>query len=388
KTIMNQKLDFICDWISGSYTITELCKAYQISRPTAYKYISRYENEGISGLKQRVRRHQNHPFKTDQNVVNEILRLKEKYKHWGAKKIKVLLLNSFSNNQIPSVTTVHAILKNNGLVRKQKRRRKIELINPIFDPKQCNEVWSADFKGKFKMGNTKYCCPLTIQDSKSRFVFAAKGMFKETFKDTKSEFTKVFRKYGIPKQIHTDNGTPFGSISSIARYSRLSYWFIDLGIQPVFSDPARPDQNGRHERMHRDLKAYCTKPPAYEMKAQQRLLNRFIKEYNNIRPHEALNMNTPSKIHSFSTKPFPERIPKYTYDTSLKIMRVTQNGSCRWNSYYWVFLSSSLANKYVAAQEIGNGIWKVFYRDVALGYFSEHDLRGKEARTRLTQNIV
>ncbi len=202
------------------------------------------------------------------------------------------MLNDFSKEEIPSVVTIHNILKRNGLVCPQKRLRRVKPVYPIFDPKECNEVWSADYKGKFLMGNKIYCHPLTIADSKSRFLFTAKGHYHETLKLAKAEFTKVFRKFGIPKQLHTDNGSPFGSVRAIQRFTQLSYWFIELGIMPVFSDPAHPEQNGRHERMHRDLKAACAKPSAYDLKAQQRRLNHFVKEYNNIRPHEALAMET------------------------------------------------------------------------------------------------
>nr|WP_052304012.1 integrase core domain-containing protein [Cellulophaga algicola] len=168
------------------------------------------------------------------------------------------------------------------------------------------------------MGNKIYCHPLTIADSKSRFLFSAKGHYKENLKSAKAEFKRVFRIYGIPKQIHTYNGSPFGSVRAIQRFTQLSYWFIELGISPVFSEPASPQNNGRHERMHRDLKAACAKPSVYYLKAQQRRLNHFVKQYNTIRPHEALDMKTSADIHDFSTRPFPERIPNFEYDTKLK----------------------------------------------------------------------
>ncbi|PKG42711.1 hypothetical protein CXF67_08825 [Psychroflexus sp. MES1-P1E] len=159
-------------------------------------------------------------------------------------------------------------------------------------------------------------------------MFTAKRHFKENFISVKQEFIKVFRKHGIPKQIHTNNGSPFGSVAAIQRYTRLSYW----GIDPVYTDPARPDQNGRHERIHRDLKATCAKPSAVDLKAQQRNLNRFVKEYNPIRPHEALDMKTPAYCHDFSNRPYPEKIPNYDYPSNMKVMKVCQNGFMRWKS--------------------------------------------------------
>jgi len=387
-TTMEQKIEFICEWRTGKYTITELCKSFDISRPTAYRLINRFENEGFEGLKERSRAPSIHPNSTDEKIVKGILKLKEKHKLWGAKKIRILLFNDFTKEQIPSVVTVHNILKKNGLVCPQKRLRRVKPIFPIFDPKTCNEVWSADYKGKFLMGNKIYCHPLTIADSKSRFLFTAKGHYRETLKSAKSEFTRIFRKYGLPKQIHTDNGSPFGSVRAIQRFTRLSYWFIELGITPVFSDPAHPEQNGRHERMHRDLKAACAKPSAYDLKAQQRRLNHFVKEYNHVRPHEALDMKTPAKVHDFSTKPFPERISNFDYNTNFKTLKVTKNGSIRWSSYYWVYVSAALKGKHIGIEEQGNGIWKVFYRHLFLGFFDEKNIRNKEQSTRLEINLV
>lgn len=388
KTKMEQKVEFICEWRTQKYSISDLCRAFNISRPTAYKLIHRYQTQGIEGLRDLSPTHQNHPFTTSEVIVNSIIELKEKHKLWGAKKIHRLLFNSFENHQIPSVVTVHKILNKHGYVKPQKRLKRIKPLFPIFDPQHCNEVWSADYKGKFLMGNKIYCHPLTITDSKSRFLFTAKGHYNETFKAVKSEFINVFRKYGIPKQIHTDNGSPFGSVRAIQRYTQLSYWFIDLGILPVFSDPAHPEQNGRHERMHRDLKAACVKPAAQDLKAQQRRLNSFVKEYNHIRPHEALDMETPASVHDFSARPYPENIPSYDYNDNLKVIKVTQNGAIRWRSNYWVYLTAALRGKYVGVEDIGNGLWRIFYRNVFLGFFDEKNIRDKQVSIRVSQNLV
>ena len=387
-TTMEQKVEFICEWLTQNFTITELCRAFGISRPTAYKLIYRYEQKGIKGLIDQARSPINHPNRTDLNVEKKIISLKGKYPRWGAKKINRLLFNSFASGVIPSVVTTHNILARNGLVCPQKRMRRVKPIYPIFDPQECNEVWSADYKGKFLMGNKKYCHPLTIADSKSRFLFAAKANYKEDYKSAKTEFTRVFRTYGLPKQIHTDNGGPFGSVAAIQRFTRLSYWFIDLGIMPLYSDPAHPEQNGRHERMHRDLKAACAMPSAFDLKAQQRKLNSFVREYNQVRPHEALDMETPAKIHQFSNRQFPEKISSYDYPAHMKVMRVCNNGSARWKSYYWVYMSRGLIGRYVGAEDRGNGIWRVYYRNVFLGYFNEKDIREKEKSIRLSTNLV
>jgi transposase InsO family protein len=387
-TTMEQKVEFICEWLTEKYTITELCKAFEISRPTAYRLIHNYEKIGIEGLLEKSKAPRTHPNKTKKEIEDKILKLKGRHKRWGAKKLHKLLYNHFTDAEIPSVLTVHNILLRNGLVCPQKRFRRVKPVYPIFDPQTCNEVWSADYKGKFLMGNKKYCHPLTIADSRSRYLFTAKAHYGEKFKPVKEEFTRVFRKYGLPKQIHTDNGSPFGAVRAIQRFTRLSYWFIDLGILPVYSDPSHPEQNGRHERMHRDLKAACAQPSSFDLKAQQRKLNSFVKEYNQIRPHEALDMETPAKVHKPSNRPFPDRIRAWDYPGHMKVMKVTKNGSIRWNSYYWVFMSRGLIGKYVGLEELGNGIWKVFYRNVFLGYFNEKDIRDKKKSTRLSTNLV
>jgi transposase InsO family protein len=387
-TTMEQKVEFICEWRTQKYSITELCKTFNISRPTAYKFIARFEKDGIEGLKGQSTAPKKHPNSTKDEVVKNIIQLKEKHKLWGAKKIRRLLYNVCPEKDIPSIVTVHNILLKHGFVKPQKRCKRVKPVFPIFDPKECNEVWSADYKGKFLMGNKIYCHPLTIADSKSRFVFTAKGHYNETLKNAKAEFTKVFRTYGIPKQMHTDNGSPFGSVRAIQRFTQLSYWFIELGIMPVFSDPAHPEQNGRHERLHRDLKAACDKPSAQDLRAQQRRLNQFVKEYNNVRPHEALDMKTPASVHKFSTRPFPEKIREFEYDSKFKIMKVAQNGAIRWKSYHWVYLTIGLKGKYVGVEELGNGIWRIYYYGVFLGYFDDLNIREKQTSIRLSQNLV
>ena len=388
QTTMEQKVEFICEWLSGQYTLTELCNHYEISRPTAYRLIQRYERNGIEGLLEQSRAPVHHPNATSSIIEDAIVKLKSKHKHWGAKKLHRLMLNDYEISDLPSIVTVHNILSRHGLVCPQKRIRRVKPLYPIFDPQSCNEVWSADYKGKFKMGNMQYCHPLTISDSRSRFLFTAKAHEHENLESVQKEFKRVFRLYGLPQQIHTDNGSPFGCVSSIQRFTRLSYWFIDLGIMPVFSDPAHPEQNGRHERMHRDLKAACTHPSSYDLKSQQMALNAFVREYNYVRPHEALGMETPSLIHTRSERPFPERIHDWVYSPEMKVVNVTQSGAIRWKSYYWVYLTRALIGKRVGIEEIGNGIWKVFYRSVLLGYFNEKDIRNKEQTTRLSVNLV
>ncbi len=387
-TKMEQKIEFVNEWQSGNYSITELCRQFEISRPTAYKYIKRFKEEGLSGLKERPRVHKNHPRKIATKIENEIVKFRKKHPRWGGEKIWKLLHNDFNEECIPCISTVNRVIKRNGLIIPKKRRRRVKPVFPIFDPQSCNEVWSADFKGKFKMGNKKYCHPLTIADSYSRFVFSAKGMYGERFKPTQLEFRRVFREFGIPRQIHTDNGRPFGAVQAIKRLTRLAVWFLELGIEPVYSDPASPQQNGRHERMHKDLKGEATRPPGYNLRTQQRKLNSFTHEYNYIRPHKALDLETPGSIHKYSPRSFNEKIEPWVYPRFCEVRRVCNNGALRWRSTKWVMVSTTLIDKEVGLEELGDGIWRIYFRQKMLGYFHENKLRIMDEIGRLKRNYV
>ena len=387
-TKMEQKLEFITEWRSGNFTISELCRQFEISRPTAYKHIRRYEEQGLEGLQERPRAPSHQPNQTSVEVEDLIVKHRGKHPRWGGEKIWKLLQKDVEEEKIPSISTVNRIIKRNGLIIERKRRPRVKPVYPIFDPKSCNEVWSADFKGKFKMGNKIYCHPLTIADSYSRFVFSAKALYAERYEPTKQEFLRVFREYGLPKQIHTDNGRPFGAVQAIQRITRLSVWFIEQGIEPVYSDPAHPEQNGRHERMHRDLKGEATRPPGYDLRAQQRKLNSFVHEYNYERPHAALELNTPGSVHVSSRRQYKEKIDEWVYPSYCQVRRVCRNGALRWRSTKWVMISTSLMEKDVGLEEIGEGLWRVYFRQKMLGYFDENTLRIQDELGRLKRNNV
>lgn len=374
-SVMEQKEEFILYWKSGSYSITELSEIFEISRPTSYKYIERYEKYGLPGLLEMSRRPRNIPTKTQPRIEKEILKLREKHPRWGAPKLLVLLEDKFPNENLPKVSTVNLILKRNGLIKERRKRKKVEPVHPIFDPLKPNEVWSSDFKGKFRMGNKIYCYPLTVADSYSRYVFTAKGMHSGTMKNCKPVYIDIFRNYGLPEQMHTDNGAPFAHINSLGRLSKLSVWFMELGIKPVFSDPASPQQNGRHERMHRELKGEATRPPGYSLQAQQRKLNAFVKEYNEIRPHEALEMKTPQSVHLKSERKYPEKVEKWIYPKEVQKRYVSKNGAIRIGKNNWLFITTALAGKEVGLEDLGNKIYRLYFREFFLGYVDISGLR-------------
>jgi len=306
ESVMEQKILFIKMWQSGDYTMTSLCDRFNISRTTGHKLVNKFVTQGESCLRINSKAPHSCPHKTPEHIESAIIKLRNKYPNWGAKKLRILLLDEYSEKIIPSDTTINAIIKRNGLIKSKRRRNpKEDKLFPKFDPNVPNEIWSADYKGKFKIGNKRYCWP--------------------DYKSVKSAYTRVFKEFGLPEFLHTDNGTPFASMRSPMRFSKLCYWLVDLGITPVFSDPASPQQNGRHERMHKDLKAYCKFRIKHTLSKQQIVMNDFKFEYNNIRPHEALNMKTPDSVHVKSNRQFTNKKIPYQYPIHFKVLKVSVN---------------------------------------------------------------
>jgi len=372
----NMKQKFILLQQTGQFTMVELCNQFGISRPTGYAILNRFEQEGWDALQEQSRRHHHHPGQTHPDTEQAILEERKLHKRWGARKLLVRLEETRPDLRLPCESTVNNILKKHGLVTpRRKARRKIVNQYPYFDPQEPNLVWSADFKGKFRLGNQEYCNPLTIGDSCTRFLFEVYGLKYCRAEDCRPIFVKVFREYGMPEQIHTDNGPPFGSANSLRRMSSLAVWFMDLGITPVYSDPGHPEQNGRHERMHRDLKAEATRPASRSWKDQQRRFDHFRREYNEIRPHEALGMKTPAAVHTVSNRSYPGRVEEWGYPVEMKEKQVTVNGALRWERVGLIMISTALAGKYVGLDPVDDGVWIVYYRHVPLGVLSERTMR-------------
>lgn len=389
-SVMEEKQKFIRAWRSNQFTMTALCESFQISRPTGYRILKRFKEEGEKCFENQSKRPNNSPHKTPQEIEEAILKLKAKHKNWGARKFVKLLTKEFKVDQIPSETTINKILSKHNLVKKRRRRPvMLEKLHPKYESKFCNEIWSADYKGKFRLGNKNYCHPLTIQDKKSRYVIACAGHYGETYENAKRAYIKAFRTYGKPLYMHSDNGNPFGNVRSVRRFTRLSYWLIDHGVIPIYSDTASPQQNGKHERMHRDLKAYCTRPPKNTLRKQQRFMDEFRMEYNTVRPHESLNMETPGSIYTPSSREFKlGRVPDYEYDSNMRVHTVMKNGAIRYGAYHWLYVSASAKRKKVAMEEVGNGIYNLYYRNVLLGYFDIRKFERKEQYIHLSKPIV
>jgi len=306
---MTQKILFIADYLQGGRNFSELCRMYEISRKTGYKWISRFQELGPDGLHEQSRRPKSSPQSTPYPVRKALIQLRTKRRvPLGAKKIRVLLKKMHPDWEVPSVTTIYKILRQEKLIRSKKVRRRVAPMPQPFSPvSEPNDVWSADFKGQFRTADGCWCYPLTIMDHKSRFLLGCRNLKGTRFKPTKAEFEKLFREYGLPWRIRTDNGVPFASISP-GGISQLSKWWIRLGILPERIEPGKPQQNGRHERMHRTLKQETTRPPTETMNLQQDRFDLFRQDYNHERPHESLGQQPPASCYQPSSRSLPEKI--------------------------------------------------------------------------------
>ena len=297
---MDQRTQFIADFLRESLSITELCQLYNVSRKTGYKWIERYLHHGPAGLEERSRKPQRSPNATADDIVAAILESRRRHPTWGGKKLLTLLHKGHPRWELPGRSTVCDILSRHGMVLKRRQRRRIghpgKPTTTILAP---NDVWSADYKGQFRTGDGLYCYPLTVADSFSRYLLGCQGLNSTAVAEAKPVFTRLFKEYGLPKRIRTDNGVPFAT-NTLARLSALSAWWVRLGVLPELIEPGKPQQNGRHERMHRTLKAETTRPAAGSLAAQQRKFNCFRDEFNHERPHEALDMQTPASCYQRS----------------------------------------------------------------------------------------
>jgi putative transposase len=375
---MDLRTQFIADYLRGLNTISELSREYEISRKTAYKWIDRYEAEGAAGLVDRSRRPHHFSNATPDDLVQALIRKRQRFPDWGAKKLLKLLSKDQPDAKWPGRSTVCDILTRHNLVKQPRRRRAIgHPGKPSTIITAPNQVWAADFKGQFKTRNGYYCYPLTVTDGFSRYLLGCQALGSTSCAEAKPIFRRLFQEFGLPERIRTDNGGPFASVS-LARLSTLSAWFIRLGIVRELIEPGKPYQNGCHERMHRTLKAATTHPPAGNRATQQRLFRTFRQEFNHLRPHEALNMDTPADHYQSSPRPFPERLPPLDYPGHFEIRRVGDNGCIRWHSER-VHVSVVCAHELVGLEAVDTGIWNVYFGGLKHGRLIEKELRIEDA---------
>lgn len=363
---MDQKVQLIADWQSQTFSVTDLSQKYGISRPIVYKLIERYGRLGIEGLKEQSRAPKNCPHRTPKKILDLIIQEKLKNRKRGPRKVRAQLKRKYPELEVPAISTIGYWLKKEGLVKERKKRRHVPpYTQPFMECAEPNDVWSIDYKGQFYMKNNHVCYPLTTSDNFSRFILGCDALAGPRYLPTKHCLERIFREYGLPDAIRFDNGTPFAS-QCIGGLSRLMIWFILLGIVPERIHKGCPQENSRHERMHRSLKDDALDNPAKNLRQQQKVFDTFRHDFNNDRPHEGLDDQTPSDCYLKSRRPYVEHPHPPEYRHEYMIRHVNQNGCIKINQKVF-FLTESLAGQPIALKEIADGLWQIQFSFYVLG---------------------
>jgi transposase InsO family protein len=374
-TAVNERMEFVSRLKAGE-RMSDLCREFGISRKTGYKFEQRYDEHGPKGLYDFSRRPRRLARQLSAGIQTSILELKREKPTWGAAKIQEVLRRQHPEMEMPVRSTIHDLLDRHGLVKKQAKRRRYHAYPTVReeDIQSPNQLWCADFKGQFRMGNSKYCYPLTVTDFHSRYLLGCEAMESTNSDSAKEGFEWVFREYGLPTRIRTDNGNPFSS-RSVQGLSSLSVWWMRLGIQVERIDPGQPQQNGRHERMHRTLKEEILPRSAKNLLAQQEQLDRFCEDFNQRRPHEALKMKCPGDIYKPSLKRYPDRLPEPVYSHHDLVRTVHDAGTVHFRGTNKFFVSRALAGQTIGLEEEQDGIWRINFMDLDLGFLDEQTMK-------------
>ena len=372
-TPVEERIQFVNDALSDRFTMSELCARYGISRRVGYKWLARHDEEGRRGLKDRSRAPHHCPHRIDPGLADLICDFRRQHPFWGARKLlRVLFTRHPEVKEWPAPSTTADLLARRGLVMKRRRRHPHQhpgVVPPLTE--ESNDLWTADFKGEFKTGNGIYCYPLTIADQHTRFLITCHGLLSTQTVTAKPVFERAFREYGLPKAIRTDNGVPFAT-QAIHGLSYLNVWWMRLGIQHQRILPGRPDQNGAHERMHRTLKRQAVRPVKKTCGAQQKAFDSFRTEYNEVRPHEWLNQETPASHYIESPRSYPSRLPVLEYPGHFVVKKITTGGTFRFQ-YKLLYLANSLVNQHIGLEETDDGVWSIYFNTVLIATLDERD---------------
>jgi transposase InsO family protein len=373
-TVLDDRLKFIAMYLDDLISMTDLCREFRISRKTGYKFVRRYKLWGPEGLHDLSRAPHNQPNAVPEQVQELIADMRASHPTWGPRKVRALLARDHEGLAVPAASTIGAVLKRRGLVTARKRRRNTTSLTPVHlsQPDGCNDVWCADFKGHFALRNGKRCHPFTVSDSYSRMLLRCQALSNTDTRTVRPLWVATFREYGIPSAIRTDNGPPFAT-NGLGGLSELSIWWIKLGIRPERIRPGCPQENGRHERMHRTLKSDATAPPQSNLAAQQRVFDRFTDEYNHLRPHEALEQQTPASVYSPSPREYPLRAPTIEYPHAMRVRHVRTNGCIRWEGTM-LFLSETLVGENVGFDQLDDRHWTVYFGPLLLAIIDNYTL--------------
>lgn len=368
---MDQRLHLVKEYREGLLPLAELAVQYGVSRKTAYKWIGRYDPDSTEafGLVDRSRRPHDSPTRTAAEIADVFVTLREKHPTYGAKKLLWLAERLPRQQAWPTRSTVHEVLKRAGLIRRRPRVERVRMPTPLAPITAPNDTWTTDYKGQFRTGDGRYCYPLTLRDGWSRFLLRCDGLLGPTLAATRARFECAFAEYGLPRRIRSDNGKPFAGIG-LARLSTLAVWWMRLGIVVERIALGRPEQNGSHEQFHAVLKAHTTRPPAANLRAQQRRFNRFRHEYNEERPHEALAGSLPVERYTASTRPLVRRLPPIEYPGHMEVRRISSSGTVSLRNRR-CNVSITLANQFVGFEEVADGLWTLYFVATPLARFDE-----------------
>lgn len=371
-SVLEEKLRLVFEYERDEQSMTELCRQFGISRETGYVVLRRYRQYGVGGLVELDRAPCRHPNQTAAEVEQTVVELRQSHMSWGPRKLKRILERDRPGRSWPAASTIGAMVKRAGLVvARKKRRRTAPYSEPLAHAGESNRVWCADFKGWFRAGDGMRIDPLTISDAWSRYLLRCQAVEKTDTERVRAIFEAAFREYGLPEAIRTDNGAPFAS-SALGGLSRLAVWWTKLGIAHERIQAGHPEQNGRHERMHRTLKQEVRL--AADRHAQQRELDRFRGDFNEVRPHEALGMQTPASVYEASPRSYPHREPEVEYPDSMQILKVKSHGHFRWKKHD-VFLTEVLWGEPIGLLEIDDGIFTVYFAHLPLASFDSRQLK-------------
>jgi putative transposase len=367
--IVEKQKQFVKRWLSQEWTMTELCEWHGISRQAGYKTVARYQQAGWEGLEPRSRAPRRHPNQTSAELEQRIMELRREHMRWGPRKLKAVLERRRPQLSWPAASTMGELLRREGLaIARQKRHRVEPYTAPFAAATEPNRVWSADFKGWARTQDGERIDPLTLSDACSRYLLRCQAVEKTDTPRVQAIFEAAFRENGLPEAIRTDNGAPFAS-RAIGGLSRLSVWLIKLGIVPERIQPAHPEQNGRHERMHLTLKQETMSPMAANRRAQQQRFDQFRREYNQQRPHEALGMRTPDSCYTVSPRRFPARIPEPDYPAHMQVRKVNPAGEIAWRGHRHMFLSETLIGEPVGLEPVDERWYIIYFAHVPLVRF-------------------
>jgi putative transposase len=374
---MSERLRFIQACLNRHEKIVDVCAGFGISEKTGQKYLARFKAFGEAGLVDRSHAPHHPRNQVAPGVAARIVELRKKHKQYGPVALRDWLVQHEPNQRWPASSTIGELLKRAGLIKTKRRRvaTHARMAHGRTLATAANVVWTADFKGQFRLGTGAYCYPLTVLDLHSHFLLRCRALPTTAIGSARETFARVFAEHGLPTVLRTDNGVPFAQPNAIGRLGALAFWWIRLGIRPEHINLGRPAENGAHERFHKTLKAYTQRPPAPTFTAQQRRFDRFGLEYNTERPHASNpGHRPPARLYTTSTRPFPSRLPALLYPGATAVRHADPNGQIRWHNQA-IFLSSNLAGEDVGLTETENDLVAIAYGALILGDFDPHTQR-------------